>query len=340
MTLVPQDTAEHSYSIQTVWKHRWPKLLLNLKFGSNVYTFKFSLPHEEENSIRTFKFAQKKTESLSYLNDEPNISRLFGQFSDIRSASWLNTEGVDPKTKEVYVRSAHGTFTVGTQNDKFTELFFHKGKLSGRWILRNIPNVFAKEFLDKKKEVYLFWKPVQQVAHKDQTGPCPTGKCPLKTLQSNPMKKGKLTTKKCKFQMQINVDEEKHTFEGIASAEGTWVDLYGNKFIYTADFVKTLYNRMSSAVLSGKVTVDKEHNEEDKGLVTNVQLVQEPINHIIVKGTYSGTLDDVRGLSPELTLRSAWNEEFAGWVPVDVTPDRVSLVTNPACKICWIQEIR
>jgi hypothetical protein len=49
---------------------------------------------------------------------------------------------------------------------------------------------------------------------------------------------------------------------------------------------------------------------------------------------------DVRGLSPELTLRSAWNEEFAGWVPIDVTPDRVSLVTNPACKICWIQEIR
>ena len=339
MALLPEDNSSHSYSIHTVWRGRTPKLFLNLKFGSNVHTFKFSLPHEEERSIRTYKFAQRKTDELSYLSDNVNVSRLFGQFSEIRAPSWLNLEGVDNKTKEVYVKNTMGEFTIGTQTDDFTELFFHKGKLSGRWVLRNIPNVFAKEFLNKKKDVYLLWKPTEQTPHAEQKS-INCGICPTKSLQSQPMKKGKLIPKKAKFQMQINVDEENHTFEGIASAEGTWVDMFGNKFIYTADFVKTLYNRMTQTTLKGKLTVDKEHDEEDSGLITSVQLVQDPINHIIVKGTYSGTLDDVRGLSPELTLRSAWNEEFAGWVPVDVTPDRVSLVTNPACKICWIQEIR
>ena len=43
---------------------------------------------------------------------------------------------------------------------------------------------------------------------------------------------------------------------------------------------------------------------------------------------------------PELMIQSSWNDEFLGWVPFDATPERISLVTNPACKICWIQEIR
>ena len=131
-------------------------------------------------------------------------------------------------------------------------------------MLRNIPNVFAKEVLNKKKDVYLLWKPTEQTPHAEQKS-INCGICPTKSLQSQPMKKGKLIPKKAKFQMQINVDEENHTFEGIASAEGTWVDMFGNKFIYTADFVKTLYNRMTQTTLNGKLTVDKEHYEEHSG---------------------------------------------------------------------------
>ena len=90
MALLPEDNSSHSYSIHTVWRGRTPKLFLNLKFGSNVHTFKFSLPHEEERSIRTYKFAQRKTDELSYLSDNVNVSRLFGQFSEIRAPSLLN----------------------------------------------------------------------------------------------------------------------------------------------------------------------------------------------------------------------------------------------------------
>lgn len=101
-----------------------------------------------------------------------------------------------------------------------------------------------------------------------------------------------------------------------------------------------LFEKIQSQLTSGKITVDKEHDSDDNGLITSASMVQTPIKHILVNGTYNGTLDDVEGLSPELMIQSSWNDEFLGWVPFDATPERISLVTNPACKICWIQEIR
>ena len=336
--LYPVDDKDHPFTMHTVWSGQKIKIFLNVKFSSVVHTLKFILPDRETKPVRTYNYARKRASNLSYLSDTINATRLFGQLSDTRSASWLNLEGVDDKTKEVYVKTHTGSVKLGSQTDDFTELFFTSSKLSGRWIIRKIPNVFNKEFLHGNS-VYLLWKPPEQTPHAEQKSINTSCPCPMKVLKDKEPPK-KLTKMSSIFQADIDIIDE-HTFEGIAAAEGTWVDLFGHKFIYTSEFMDTLYNKIQSQLRSGgEITVDKEHDEEDNGHIVSASMVQTPIKHIIVKGTYNGTLDDVEGLSPELMIQSSWNDEFLGWVPFDATPERISLVTNPACKICWIQEIR
>ena len=334
--LFKADDKPHAFTMHTVWEGTQTKIYLNVKFGSQVHSIKFSLPDKEVKPVRTYNYARKRASNLSYLSNTINATRLFGQPAEVRSSSWLNLEGVDKKTKEVYVKTGSGTVNIGTQTDDFTELFFDSSKLSGRWILRKIPNVFEKSYMHGNN-CYLFWKPPEQTPHAAQKSINTSCPCPMKTLKDKERPKN-LTKMSAKFQGDITILDES-TFEGIAAAEGTWVDLYGHKFIYTSEFMDTLFQRMQSHLSrGGSITVDKEHDEVDNGFIVDVAMVQDPIKHIVVKGSYNGTLDDVEGLSPELMIQSAWNDEFLGWVPFDATPERVSLVTNPACKICWIQE--
>ena len=87
------------------------------------------------------------------------------------------------------------------------------------------------------------------------------------------------------------------------------------------------------------LTMDKDHNSEDRGLVDTVNMVQKPIKHITAKGKYNGSIDDVRGFSLEMTLKSVWSDSFQSWIPFDANPERLSLVGSPACKICWINQV-
>ena len=102
---------------------------------------------------------------------------------------------------------------------------------------------------------YLFWKPPEQTPHAAQKTINTSCPCPKKRLEDKERPKN-LTKMSAKFQSDISILDE-HTFEGIAAAEGTWVDLYGHKFIYTSEFMDTLLQRMQSHLSrGGSITVD------------------------------------------------------------------------------------
>jgi len=154
---------------------------------------------------------------------------------------------------------------------------------------------------------------------------------------------GEVTLSKMSTDVLFNNEEK--TFEGVGVAAGTWVDLYGEKYTYTPEFIVHTFNKQRDQLKRGEETIlNTEHplGEQINGKITDVQLYREPIYHIRVKGIYKGPADlenEQYGLSYESKLRSHWSEEFQSWVPFDTTTDKISVVKRPACKICWINKV-
>ncbi len=303
------------------------------KFGSKY------LMGIEDNS--RYEFPIDKNAQGPLLVNDPNITRLFSDTHDDRSVNYDEGVEVFYTTKNglihpyevTYTKFTSGELEYGQVTDKYKEIFLTSPSLSGRWILRKLPNIFH-DSLFTSKEITLLWKPTLQgnsPSDKLEEVICP---CPMKDAKSLNSSQT-LINVPAQFAIQ-QVDIDNNTITGIAAAEGTWIDFFGRKFTYTSDFMDVLFARMKSTFM----TVDKEHDGEDRGIVTDVQLVQEPIKHIVTKGTYNGSIEDVDGLSLEMTLNSAWSNQFQSWIPFDANPERVSLVGSPACKICWISEVK
>jgi len=299
-----------------------------------------------------------RTGNMATISDSPNITRLFGTRSeDTRSEGWLTFEGTTLEKESesdlgVYEIFDSGTVKFGERTRKYTELFFNGDKVTDRWILRKIPNVFDKAMFSEGSPVYLFWKPPKQKSYDDSyisnskykevKCECPTEKLSAKFAEIS-KDEGEVVFSKMSTDIMFNGDAQ--TFEGVAAAEGTWIDLYGEKYTYTKEFIIHTFNKQRDFLKSGeKVTLNTEHPEfnQIQGEITDVQLYQEPIYHIRVKGIYKGDTDlsdDQYGLSYEFRLRSKWNEEFQCWVPFDAITDKISVVKKPACKICWINKV-
>ena len=300
------------------------------------------------------------------ISDVPNVARLFGTLSeDTRSTGWLSYEGItdQPETIEVgdnefvslpgvYSIYDKGTVKFGEQTSVYSEIFFNGDKINDRWILRQIPNLFDKSLFDEDK-IYLWWKPPLQKSYnsaydssiKYKTVACDCAVTKLSEQFHDIIKEegeemiSKLTT-------DIIFDNKTQTFEGISAAEGTWIDLFGEKYVYTKEFIVHNYNEQRKILASGEqITINTEHPDSDiiEGGLTDVQLFRKPIYHIKVKGIYKGPVDlsdEKYGLSHEFRLRSVWNSEFDTWVPYHSITDKISIVKRPSCKICWINKVK
>jgi len=56
--------------------------------------------------------------------------------------------------------------------------------------------------------------------------------------------------------------------------------------------------------------------------------------HIRGRGFFNGPIEDVDGASIDAELDAVFLKDFQSWFPVDGITKRVSLVNNPACKVC------
>jgi len=323
-------------------------------------TIDYQLSIQDGDELRFLSFL--RTGEMATISDVPNITRLFGRESeDTRALTWLTYQGMtknseggddDPHTPGVYKILDSGKAIVGHQTEEYSEVFLSGESLSDRWIIRKLPNLFPSVFKGSD-DIYLLWKPpVQKKYEKALNSEEPYNNincaCPVNNASS---KFAELTKEEgvamgSTITTDMLFNPEAKTFEGVGAAEGTWIDMFGNKYTYTPEFIVHNYEEQRSRLAAGEIIQVNTHHEtehEFEGRITEVQLFQQPIKHIVVKGTYNGPVDlDDRqfGLSYEYRLRSVWNEEFQSWVPFEATTDKISVVERPACKVCWINKVK
>jgi hypothetical protein len=302
--------------------------------------------------------------NMATISNTPNITQLFGRESeDTRSKDWLTFEGttknaegieeLDGKTIQVpgvYKIFDSGKAIMGQQTDDYSEIFLKGSKLSDRWLLRKIPNVFTKVFKGSDP-VYLLWKPPAQKSFNNALDGEPAKEVQCACAIKDSSAKFHDFVKEDGVQMasgmitDVMFDQENHTFRGIGAAEGTWIDMFANKYTYTPEFIVHNYNEQLAKLTAGTIIPlntghDLEH--EFEGKIDTIELRKDPIYHIVVNGTYQGPADikdEQFGLSYEYLLRSSWNEDFQSWVPFSSETEKLSVVRNPACKVCLINKV-
>ncbi len=307
-----------------------------------------------------------RTGNMATISDSPNVTRLFGELSeDTRSREWLTYHGTTRQPEfldedenrirsfpGVYKIISNGNARIGEQTAKYSEVFFDGKNMSDRWILRKMPNPFDKSFLSDN-DVYLFWKPPKQkpfseafnVDAKFNEVRCACGVQEM-SAKFHDLSKQEGVETLARFTGDISFNQDMQTFEGVGAAEGTWIDMFGIKYVYTSQFIIHTFNKQRDQLSTNEgIPLNTNHPEDpndNDGKITEVKLGQHPINHIIVNGVYTGptalTEGDV-GLSYEFRLRSVWNEDFQAWVPFDSITEKLSVVDRPACKICWINKV-
>lgn len=330
-------------------KDKLPFVIHEHKVGDDI-TYQMSIKTGTE-ELQFLNFA--RTGKMATISDSPNITRLFGSLSeDTRTEGWLTFEGETLKPERenlpgVYRIMESGTVQFGEQNDKYTEMFLESESLTGRWILRKIPNVLDKS-LFSDESIYLFWKPPRQKTFEETSYNTASCACPVKTLES---KFSEITHEEgdnmiSKMSTDVMFDSSNNTFEGVGAAEGTWTDMFGERYVYTREFIVHNYNQQRDFLKEGgKIVIGTEHQEgmlSFNGEVTDVQLFREPIYHIRVNGIYNGPKNiesEQFGLSYEFRFKSVWSPEFQSWVPFESKTDRIDVVKRPACKICWINKV-
>ena len=120
----------------------------------DTYIFKALKPVEK---ITTLQEAQMAKCKCTEMGDIPGISRLFGEFSEPseRELAFLDFEGVT-KDKQVYMPMVKGEVDV-IKTENGTQMNFKSDKINGRWLLRELPNIFENGFIEGDK-MQLFWK--------------------------------------------------------------------------------------------------------------------------------------------------------------------------------------
>lgn len=305
-----------------------------------------------------------RTGEMAGISNVPNITKIFGESEDTRDPAWLTYEGqtknsegeenVDGKIVQFpgfYKILTSGKAIIGTQTEDYSEVFLSSELLTDRWIIRRLPNLFPKVF--EGQTINLLWKPPIQKSFNSaidynvdyKTIDCP---CPVKNSSERfaELTKQEGIVMNSEMVTDIQFDGQNQTFEGIAGAEGTWIDMFNNKYTYTKEFIIHHYKEQLARLAAGdtiELNTSHELEHQFEGSITSIQLVREPIYHIRVKGIYTGPADltdGEYGLSYEYRLRSSWNEEFQSWVPFSATTDKISVVKKPACKICWINKVK
>ncbi len=318
----------YNYDVLGHWKNGDFRYELQVHTNDKVLMLPFKHPLFQYEKINTLQSANEARCPCEIVGDRDGVSRLFGSFSEAteRVPAFKGFRGVT-REKEVYLPVDKGTVRIfNTENTG--EYWFKGDKMNGRWLLRDLPNIFDNNFIEGER-MQLFWKPETRETHMHQKLEN------LKTMQSS-----QLTGEKVKihseFDTGISIASNSNDFEVTIAAEGTWIDKFGQKFTYTKDFINTLFTNMNMQLMDGAIPigVDKEHNKFDNGKITQLQLLDEPIAHIKGRGFFNGPIADANGASIDAELDAVFVDQFKSWFPVNGITKRVSLVANPACKVC------
>ena len=317
---------KHKFSVLAHWKDK--SLTYEFQFLENdrIIAFPFISPTAPQPSepIQTL-MAAKSFPCKCAIGDQAGATRLYGQFSTIRDKTWFELEGVTKQTKEVYMPLLKGEVEIKNET-KQTELLFNSPGMTGRWLMRELPNMISQIPGDKMN---LLWKPDNKESQIENK---------LSIMQTMPISsiKGDPSHLTSQMSTQILVTSPKE-FDVVVAAEGTWVDGHGRKFTYTKEFINTLYTNMNMQLLEGKIPigVDKEHNFKDNGQMTSLQLLDKPIAHIKGRGFFNEDIGDAKGASIEADLDVVYSKQFQSFFPVNGITKRVSLVKNPACTVCY-----
>lgn len=236
---------------------------LQVEMSDKILTLPFKNPLVKGKIFESINSVPDGTCPCEVIGDKAGVSRLYGEFSEPieRHLDFKRFKGIT-KDKQTYAPMERGTVRVfNTENS--TEFWFKSPKITGRWLLRDLPNVFDNEFI-KGERMQLFWKPETKETHMGQQLEN------LKTLNSSVLK-GETTKINSMMQSGISIASNKKDFDVTVAAEGTWVDKFGQKFTYTKDFINTLFTTMNMQILDGTIPigVDKEHSKIDEGKMTS-----------------------------------------------------------------------
>jgi len=148
----------HPFTMLGHWKEEDFTYELQIELDTKLLAYPFKNPLLHTEMTQTLEDLEGKECPCDVLGDEAGISRLFGEFSEPieREKDFATLEGVT-EDKDVYRPIFDGEVRVlNTENS--TEFFFNSDKLTGRWLLRSLPNIFSQTFLEGEK-MQLFWKP-------------------------------------------------------------------------------------------------------------------------------------------------------------------------------------
>lgn len=320
----------YDYDVLGHWKGDKFIYELQVEMSDRILAYPFEHPLlDYGHNVQSIDQANEARCPCEIIGDREGVSRLYGQFSEPteRVRDFKGFTGVT-KSKEVYLPVDKGTVRI-FNTESSSEFYFKGEKMNGRWILRDLPNIFDNKFIEGER-MKLFWKPETRETHMGEKLKN------LTTLQSSVLK-GEQVKMNSEFTTGISIASNSKDFEVIVAAEGTWTDKFGQRFTYTKDFINTLFTQMNMQLMDGAIPigVDKEHNKIDNGQMTNLQLLDEPIAHIKGRGFFNGPIEDVNGASIDAELDAIFVPQFQSWFPVNGITKRVSLVAKPACKVCF-----
>ena len=291
---------------------------LQIEDNDKVLMYPFKSPNITTHKVHTLQDANAVECPCKEMGDIEGVSRLYGEFSEPieREKAFLNFEGVT-KNGEVYKVLEKGKVDI-IKTEMGTTLNFESDLINGRWLLRTLPNIFNSEFISSEN-MQLLWKPGQA------------------TLMSDPIEQIGDPIKIHTEMISIITEMQGKFFNTVVAATGRFVDRYGNPFIYTKDFLKTLYTNMKRQLDEGikPIGVDKNHSKIDNGRMTELHLLEEgQQSRIVGRGIYEGDMTGTTGASIDAEFDVFWDKKAKAYIPVNGVTKRVSLVASPSCKVC------
>lgn len=290
---------------------------LQIEQDDKVIMYPFKSGNMNIQTIETLQQANTIKCPCKEMGDIPGISRLYGEFSEPveREKAFMDFEGVT-EDKDVYKILEKGKVDV-VETEMGTTLNFKSDLINGRWLLRTLPNIFNNEFVTGDT-MQVLWKPGN---HTEMSKPSEQVGEPI-SMNSE------ITS--------VFTEMEQGQFNSIIATVGRFTDAFGVPYIYTEEFLKTLFTNMKRQLDAGEIIgVDKSHSKISKGRMTELHLLGEgQQSKIVGRGIYDGDMSGTTGVSIEAKFQAFWDQTNRAYIPVDGITKRVSLVERPACKIC------
>lgn len=319
------ELGKHPFNILGNWKDDKLTFDLQVEFKDEVRAITFMSLKDPEKKINTFNEAKNSICScMGLFGNNEGISRLVGSqiITESRSRDWLEFEGTS-ETDGIFVEFTSGEINIISCNESFAEVELDSERLTGKWNFKVIPNIFEKI---NSENAMLLWKVGKDVNEKIKS---------MNSIKKEDLEKFEIKTVNASFEGGVNLQPDSNQFTSIMMAAGIWIDRFGQKILYTDEFITFAFRVLQNMQTEGQILpVDKNHDHFDNGQMTSYELKDSPVKHIVGHGFYNGETMDTRGSSIEAEMEVRVNLEMELLIPTSITLIRNSLVDNPSCTVC------